>query len=161
MQYPQRHSPGGMPHDQNGGMGRDLQHQGNSFETVNSGSEAYAGTTNPSSVNSSNDRIQATMGMSNGSGYGPGYGPGFTNGNGAAAYGYGNQSAPMQNGGYPQGPVSPPRAAPNNPRQRIQLGGPSIPAAMATDERYNSDEFSPKSGKRRSFLARAFSKNKK
>lgn len=148
-----------MGYEQNGVHGQALHHQQNSFETVTSGSEEYPRTTNPSSVNSSNDRIQA-MGMPNGAGYGKT--PTDSSGPyGAAANGMQNggaQHGGMPNGGYASGsPVTPPpRSAPNNPRQRIQLGGSS----PDTPTKYDPEEFTPQKGKRKSGLGRLFSKRK-
>jgi len=129
-----------------------------SYETMTSGSEENAKTTNPSSVNSSVDHIEAyrkpgdiMAGMNS---YGSNsHGQPMQNGNGQMQNGYGqmqNGNSHMRNGNAPM--MSLPPA--NNPRVPIKLG-PSMSAAELEAE---AAKLSPAKEKRKSWLKRRFSR---
>ncbi len=129
-----------------------------SYETMTSGSEENAKTTNPSSVNSSVDHIEPyrkpadIMAGMNSYGSSNSYGHPMQNGNGQMQNGYGQQNgnAPMRNSSAPM--MSPPPA--NNPRVPIKLGS-SMSAAELEAE---AAKLSPAKEKRKSWLKRRFSR---
>jgi hypothetical protein len=144
-----------------------------SYETMTSGSEENAKTTNPSSVNSSSDHIQpyrkpgengyegsqmTSYGSNATSSTITPYGrPSFLqNGNGNGNALMLNFNAPpngyagMQNG---NGPISPPLA--NNPRVPIKLNNSSLTTEQVAAE---TAPFSAPKEKRKSWIKRRFSK---
>ena len=136
-----------------------------SYETMTSGSEENAKTTNPSSVNSSVDHIEPyrkpgdIMAGMNSYGSNP-HGQPMQNGNGQMQNGYGqmqNGYGQMQNGNsYMRNGNAPMMSLPpaNNPRVPIKLG-PSMSAAELEAE---AAKLSPTKEKRKSWLKRRFSR---
>ena len=141
-----------------------------SYETMTSGSEENAKTTNPSSVNSSSDHIQPYRKPGENGYEGSqmtSYGSNAAN---STAMPYGRPPQFMQNGnalmqsfnaspnGYGgiqngNGPISPPPA--NNPRVPIKLNSSSLTTEQLAAE---AAVFSPPKEKRKSWLKRRFSK---
>jgi hypothetical protein len=141
-----------------------------SYETMTSGSEENAKTTNPSSVNSSSDHIQPYRkpGENGYDGYQmTSYGSNATN---STITPYGRPPQFMQNGNAlmhnfnalpnghggmqnGNGPIAPPPA--NNPRVPIKLNSSSLTADQLAAE---AAALSPPKEKRKSWLKRRFSK---